>query len=1012
MSPLPHRSHLQRLWLLLAWLTLAAAPAFADAQTRERDWWRFEGNEYWNLFFPKRDKERPEPATIEAVEGVRVLNIRALDQPVAIGVYGGNRQKNVSLLRELQRIDFRVALEAGPPMQVVLTLRDAKGEKWRFTPKTLDRQTETITWRYPEDVEEVYHGDPPNKQVDDALHLFNLRFTRPGSDEASRIVLRGAAVTEYVPATEAIKTSLKTTAEYPVIYKQDAGAAAVVVENTSAEARRGSLTMTVTERDGGTQHKTHAFTLDGGAARAFPMTLGLQTYGVKTLDMTVAVDGDTRTDTTRFAYLDPVGNEGGRDDPFGFWIGGAKSETDYAIMAAIGVEGVRMGRNWVHNEKNPREYDWEPVDREVEAFQRHGFLMHYLVSYGHPRYAREPWATQLKGKRWSLQTAPPRLDEWTRYVRDLATRYDGRIMMWEIWNEPDLSSFWKGSTDDYLELLRETHRVLKAVNADNQVMTGGFATATYHGGHALNPDLQERVLSEAASFFDVHTHHQHGRFRGFRAAIDGPLARWRSGPAGEKPLVFNETALSYKQAGGEWEQAEELVKKMSFAFARGAEAYAWFVFYAGGGGHVSEFAMIHGPRNQPRPALAAYNELARQLRDTVFVEQLEADSGRLILRFADAARGEEVFVLWHENNNLARRPLMLRVPDGVSVQLIDLMGNAAVLPVHDGLASVDVEPTPSYLRIKADPTRAGVGPGGVTVLAPLMALADDAITIDEQGSGRARVMVTNPAPQPATLTMTWQTEGRLVDKNTIRLDPDQQKIVAIDLEIAEPEAEPRLLIEASVASLNLTHTLEAPIVATRALARGPIRSRPPDFMLADADHVVNYFMNDPASLSKNWGGPDDLSAKVWLTPTDDGLRVTVHVTDDVHQQRKGAGRLWQMDSIQIGVAALKQDGFYEIGAALHEDGALLKKVFVNPPGARLDVQTVKTDIQRDGQTTRYDLTVPWRVFGEDRPSGVRFNVVINDADEGAREGLIRISPGIDEKKDPNLFPILSIPAEE
>lgn len=982
------------------------APAHAEGEARTRDWWQFQGNEYWNLFFPGWGKGREKPATIREVKGDRVLTIQPHDQPITVGVYGGNRLQTISLLREMQRIDFEVALESGPAMQVVLTLRDAAGEKWRFVPKTLDADTATLTWDYPKDVEAIYHGDPKNKTIDDALHLFNIKYIRPASNTESRVVFKNATVTEYIPATEAVAVSLRTSATYPVVYKPEASGAAIVVENTGTTAKQGRLLAKVVERDGTKTQQEYPFNLKPGASTDYPLTLGLQTFGIKTLHTTVFVDDDQRTDTTDFAYFDPVGNTGGREDPFGFWIGGAESETDYAMMAAIGVEGIRVGGNWAHRERKPGTFTWDRTDEEVEAFARHGFDMQYLVSYGHPAYAREPWATELKGKRWPLQTSPPQIEAWNRWLRELATRYDGQITMFEIWNEPDLASFWKGSTDDYIQLLRESHRVLKDVNPDNVVMTAGFATATYHGGHALNPDMQERVLNEAADFFDIHTHHQHGRFRGFMTALDGPLARWRSGPASTKPLVLNETALSYKQAGGEWEQAEELVKKMSFAFARGAKAYAWFVFYGGGKGHISEFAMVHGPENQPRPALVAYNELARQLRDTRFVEQIDADSGRLILRFAEPEGNTERFVVWHENDNTPVRPIMLRVPDGATVTRTDLMGNTRPIAVHDGVVSFEVGATPAYLSVTTP------GDTGLAVLPPLLTLATDAVTVDEDQRGIARLVLNNPTDTPASVTLSYQLTGRPAAEQTVQLAAGESRQASLELHVEPSPDAPTLRVLARLDPLGLEQSLVVPVVAARALTADPIDSRDPDFVIAHADDVVNYFMNDPANLHKNWAGPEDISARLWLSPTDAGLRILVHATDDTHQQNRGPGQLWQMDSLQVGVAGIRQDGFYEIGAALHSNGKVLRRVFKTPAGQRLDLKAMPMTVQRVGDQTRYDLTVPWAAFGANRPSGIRFSLVVNDSDEGAREGLIRLSPGIDQGKDPSLFPVLSLPAND
>lgn len=79
-------------------------------------------------------------------------------------------------------------------------------------------------------------------------------------------------------------------------------------------------------------------------------------------------------------------------------------------------------------------------------------------------------------------TPPKRYSEWAAHVRALAksavARYGApEVSTWpfEVWNEPNLRSFWRGSRDQYFRLYAESARVLKRVNPDIQV--GGPASA-------------------------------------------------------------------------------------------------------------------------------------------------------------------------------------------------------------------------------------------------------------------------------------------------------------------------------------------------------------------------------------------------------------------------------------------------------------------------------------------------------------------------------------------------------
>ena len=78
-------------------------------------------------------------------------------------------------------------------------------------------------------------------------------------------------------------------------------------------------------------------------------------------------------------------------------------------------------------------------------------------------------------------TPPARYEEWSDLIAALVAhwrdRYGiGEIREWyfEVWNEPNLDSFWAGTRDQYFELYRQTARTIKRV--DSALRVGGPAT--------------------------------------------------------------------------------------------------------------------------------------------------------------------------------------------------------------------------------------------------------------------------------------------------------------------------------------------------------------------------------------------------------------------------------------------------------------------------------------------------------------------------------------------------------
>jgi xylan 1,4-beta-xylosidase len=105
-------------------------------------------------------------------------------------------------------------------------------------------------------------------------------------------------------------------------------------------------------------------------------------------------------------------------------------------------------------------------------------------------------------------TPPADWEAWAGLIRRLASHWVDRygideVRGWhfEVWNEPNLRSFWAGTRAQYFELYRHTVRALKAVDAGLQV--GGPATAA----NAWLPEFLDFCEREGLPADFVSTHH-------------------------------------------------------------------------------------------------------------------------------------------------------------------------------------------------------------------------------------------------------------------------------------------------------------------------------------------------------------------------------------------------------------------------------------------------------------------------------------------------------------------------
>ncbi len=134
----------------------------------------------------------------------------------------------------------------------------------------------------------------------------------------------------------------------------------------------------------------------------------------------------------------------------------------------------RIFPNWNADPNDPASYNFAPTDRAVLSIVRSGAQVEY--SLGHSDLTCAGIATN--------NVPPPDPALYAIVARHVAEHYnDGwdrgyhlHIRYWEIWNEPDLSPFWSGTSAQFYALYAATARALKSLHPWMEV--GGPALTT------------------------------------------------------------------------------------------------------------------------------------------------------------------------------------------------------------------------------------------------------------------------------------------------------------------------------------------------------------------------------------------------------------------------------------------------------------------------------------------------------------------------------------------------------
>lgn len=133
----------------------------------------------------------------------------------------------------------------------------------------------------------------------------------------------------------------------------------------------------------------------------------------------------------------------------------------------LGCEWIRIDFDWRVIEPARGKYNWGAYDTAVNtAFQR-GLKIYGTVAYS-PAWLNNDY-----------RECPASASEWAYFVVKCASRYNGKIMHWGLWNEPNLKQFYIGSRTEYLEtILKQGSQAIRSVNKNIRIVVGDFATTS------------------------------------------------------------------------------------------------------------------------------------------------------------------------------------------------------------------------------------------------------------------------------------------------------------------------------------------------------------------------------------------------------------------------------------------------------------------------------------------------------------------------------------------------------
>ncbi len=258
---------------------------------------------------------------------------------------------------------------------------------------------------------------------------------------------------------------------------------------------------------------------------------------------------------------------------------------------------------------------------------------------------------------WTHPYTTQGVREFTSFLGTFARRYRGRVAAWEIWNEPNLPASWRGTVEQYVELLSATYTVLKEIDPTVTVV----APCTVGPGDLSNPasfvDLAwiERFLQFRRPVFDVFSFHPYeGRKSPEQSGLADTVRRLQGllRTAGRPPRIWI-TEQGWASDGinpviDDVQQARLLVRAYLLGQAAGIERFFWYDARNDGPAlddRESNFGLLRRDFSA-KAAYRALTVLASLVGNRRFARTLSAPDGISALQFDGVAGQAPVVTVW------------------------------------------------------------------------------------------------------------------------------------------------------------------------------------------------------------------------------------------------------------------------------------------------------------------------------------------------------------------------------
>ena len=434
-------------------------------------------------------------------------------------------------------------------------------------------------------------------------------------------------------------------------------------------------------------------------------------------------------------------------------------EADLDLIAAAGFKFVRMDFGWQGIECQKGAYDWSAYDELTANLEKRGLRAVYILDYSNPLYEETFTATDRHTKREHKEIASPQHPEsvaaFARWAGAAARHFRGRHILWEIWNEPNIS-FWKPKPDaaQYVALALATCRAVRAADPQATIVAPASSGFPWEFFETL-------FASGILKYLDAVSVHPYRSYNQPPESAAGDYLRLRGliakhAPAKKRnlPILSGEWGYATHDKGVSLDtQAAFLARQQLANLLNGVPLSIWYDWKNDGTDttyNEHNFGTVDH-QLKPKPSYVAAQTMTRELAGCRVARRLfptGASNDEDFILLCENAAGDHKLAVWTLGEPHAVA-LDLDLAGADQVTAVDGDGGSYMPRLGHGRLTLDLGPLPKYISLRQRTC-------ALTMAAAWSAAAKNGVLATAGKAGDARVLVTlrNPYPDPLRVALT------------------------------------------------------------------------------------------------------------------------------------------------------------------------------------------------------------------------------------------------------------------